>query len=162
MGSINLSRSYEGTNSFSGQSSPIHAMGWQELLSKMQSTVAPPLAYAWPPRFIFVNPLPAGSPSRPTVEICPKEIQEMKNYWTGPVQSFKQQFLIYDSLFFGTWNRWAPFRACLVKSFLVMVVVEVAVIRIVLVMLSLLEQIPWLPAAWLPPPLSYSSKPRPN
>ena len=62
LGSINLSRSYEGTNSFSGQSSPIHAMGWQELLSKMQSTVAPPLAYAWLPRFIFLNPLPAHLP----------------------------------------------------------------------------------------------------
>ena len=78
LGSINLSRSYEGTNSFSGQSSPIHAMGWQELLSKMQSTVAPPLAYAWPPRFIFVNPLPAGSPSRPRVEICLKELKSKK------------------------------------------------------------------------------------
>ena len=28
----------------------------------MQSTVAPPLAYAWPPRFIFVNPLPDHLP----------------------------------------------------------------------------------------------------
>ena len=44
----------------------------------MQSTVAPPLAYAWPPRFIFVNPLPAGSPSRLTVEICPKELKSKK------------------------------------------------------------------------------------
>ena len=70
-------------------------------------------------------------------------------------------------IIFGTWNRWVPFRTCLVNSFLVMVVmwmmvVVMAVITIVLVILSLLGQIPWLPAAWLPPPLSYSSKPRPN
>ena len=95
------------------------------------------------------------------------QIQEMRKYWTGPVQSFKQQLLIYDSLllehatdgsylghvwwiafwwwwlWWCWWWWWWNLQLCWWCW-------------------TLLEQIPWLSAAWLPPPLSYSSKPRPN
>ena len=77
------------------------------------------------------------------------QIQEMRKYWTGPVQSFKQQLLIYDSLSFGTCNRWVLFRACLVNSVLVVVVmmmlmVVVVELTIVLVMLNLVGANPMI------------------